>query len=422
MSAVPEADRAVGMWAYATRGPPCRALAKASAEDFRVEEVAPDLQLAKEWRPGTFPLYRVEKRSIDTLHMERSLADALKSRVSYGGMKDKRAVAVQYVTPTSTRSLRPEKVVRERFTAELVGFVPRPLSRGMVRGNRFTVVLKDCCTEVGSRVSEAFALATQCRMPNFYGFQRFGAREAGTHEIGRALVRQDFQEAVRTMLLRPRASDDEATVGAREAMEEGRFEEGASMLPPHQDMERAVARRLASAPGDWAEALRAVPLRVRRLYVQAYQSYLFNRTLSLALERGLDISVYSKGDNWGRPSGDGLSVAKVGGVRDPPPEPAVPMVQVVGYAYRNYGSRFDSCVEQVIREEGVAAREFYVKEMQEVSAEGGFRMAHMAVADANFECSGATAELRFTLGRGEYATVLLREIVKPADPAASGLA
>ena len=422
MTAVPEAERAIGIETYASTGAPCRASAKSSEEDFRVEELIPKLEIASEDRPNYYPLYRVEKRSIDTLHMERSLGEALRSRLSYGGMKDKRAVAVQYVTPTSTKSLRPDRVVRERFTAQLVGFIPRPISRGMVRGNRFTIVLRGCCTDVSARIEEAFALARSRRLPSFFGFQRFGVREAGTHLIGRALVRQEFKEAVSLILLKPRTTDDEATRAARGAMADGRYAEGAKTLPAHQDVERMVARRLSSEPEDWTGALRAVPVKLRRLYVQAYQSFLFNRTLSLALAKGLDISRYESGDNWSEASEDGLATSRVHGVGECAPPSAVPMVQLLGFAYRNYGSRFDPCLEEVMTQERVSAKEFYVKQMQEVSAEGGFRRPHLAFGDGSYACEGDRADLSFTLARGQYATVLLREVMKPVDPVVGGLA
>lgn len=422
MTAVPEAERAIGIETYVSAGAPCRASAKSSEEDFRVEELIPKLEITSEDHPNYYPLYRVQKRSIDTLHMERSLGEALRSRLSYGGMKDKRAVAVQYVTPTSTKSLRPARVVRERFTAQLMGFIPRPLSRGMVRGNRFTVVLRGCCTDIPARVEETFALARSKRLPSFFGFQRFGVREAGTHLIGKALVLQDFKEAVSLMLLKLRTNDDEVTRAARSAMADGRYAEGAKTLPARQDVERMVARHLSSEPEDWTGALRAVPVKLRRLYVQAYQSFLFNRTLSLALAKGLDISKYESGDNWSEASEDGLATSPVHGVREQAPPLAVPMVQLAGFAYRNYGSRFDLCLEEVMAQERVSAKEFYVKQMQEVSGEGGFRRPHLAVEDASYTCAGDRTDLSFTLARGQYATVLLREVMKPADPITGGLA
>jgi tRNA pseudouridine13 synthase len=418
----PDAEKEVGIEWYATFGEPCRALAKASPDDFVVSEQANTTDLVTEEKPGYYPFYRVEKRSIDTLHMAEELSSALKSRVSYGGMKDKKARSVQFVTPTSLRSERPAKVSRERFTADLVGYVPKPISRAAVAGNRFDITLRDCCPQISESIEEAMRLAERRGLPNFYGLQRFGASGAGTHRIGKALVKADFEGAVRLMLFADRPSDNERTGAAREAMAAGRYEEGAGLLPPGRDSERRVARELGRHPGDWVRALRAVQVRVRRLYVQAYQSLLFNRTLSAALEKGEDLGTARQGDNWAELSADGLVTSRVRGVRDPMAPGAVPMVQIAGYAFRDYGSRFDACLKPVLAAEEVAPREFFLQEMQEVSSEGGFRRPHLAIREPGWDVEGSTARLRFVLGRGQYATVLLREVIKPDDPAAAGLA
>jgi len=417
----PDAERMVGIEWYATEGEPCSGRAKAYPEDFVVLEQADIEGLVPEERAGYYPLYRVEKRSIDTLHMAEELSAALKSRVSYGGMKDKRARSVQYVTPTSLRSERPATVSRERFTADLVGYVPKPVTRAAVAGNRFEITLRGCCPAVAERIEEAVRLAGRRGLPNFYGLQRFGSSGAGTHRIGKALVKADFEGAVRLMLFAG-SPDDGRWRPAREAMAAGRFEEGASLLPPGKDAERRVARELGRHPGEWVKGLRAVPVKVRRLYVQAYQSFIFNRTLSSAVEKGEDLGAAHPGDNWAELSADGLATSLVRGVRDPLAPGAVPMVQIAGYAFRDYGSRFDACLGEVLAAEGVAPREFFVQEMQEVSSEGGFRRAHLAIGEPSWEVEGDTARLRFTLGRGQYATVLLREVIKPEDPEAAGLA
>ncbi len=417
-----EAEMAVGMERYASGGAPCHGRARSSEEDFVVEEQLSGIDVSRDERPGYFPLYRVQKRSMDTIHMAKDLSGALRSRVSYGGMKDKRAVAVQYVAPTSKRSLRPARVARDNYTADLVGYVSEPISRARVAGNRFTIVLRECCADVGSRIGEVMGLAGQRRIPNYYGMQRFGAQGAGTHMIGRALVNLDFEGAVRLLLEAPLPAESEAGAAARRAMEEGRYEEGIRLLPPGKDVERRVAVELVRHPGEWTRALRRVPINLRRLYIQAYQSYLFNRTLSRALAEGEDVSAVRQGDNWAEASADGLSTGAPRGVRDIPTERAVPMVQVVGYAFRDYGSRFDRCVRGVLESEGVKPGSFYVEEMQEVSAEGGFRRPHLAVMDPSWSVEGTTAVMKFTLGKGQYATVLMREVLKPRDPAAFGLA
>lgn len=420
---IPSADAeiAVGISWYATGGTPCKARVKSTAEDFGVEEQIADLGLSTEERASFYPLYRVEKNSIDTMHMARTLGGALRSRVSYGGLKDKKSVSIQYATPTSLRSARPSRVVDQRFTATLVGYVPRPLSRDAVIGNRFAVVLRECCPDIEERAAEAFRLAREGMLPNFYGLQRFGASGPGTHGIGRAILRREFEEAVR-LVFEGRPHQDDATRAAREAVAAGRYEEAIRLLPEGKDVERGVARELSLHPGAWIKALRAVPVKLRRLYVHAYQSLIFNKSLSKALEMGEDISKLRAGDNWAEVSEEGLVTGPVRGVKDLPTGVAVPMVQVVGYAYRDYGSRFDACTRQTLEAEGIAPRQFYVEEMQEVSAEGGFRRPHLAICDASLRVEGETARLSFTLAKGQYATVLLREIIKPDDPEEAGLA
>jgi tRNA pseudouridine13 synthase len=396
------ADRAVGMERYATLGERCAGNARSEPEDFAVEEEISLGGVAKEPAPGYLPLYRVEKRGIDTIHMAEEISSNLGSRVTFAGMKDSRAVTTQYVTPTSAKSRRPGRIEGEKYSALLVGYVPRPLTRSSVVRNRFVIVLRGCCREVGERIEEAVAAGRERRIPNYFGAQRFGG--GGTHRVGEAMVKGDFEGAVRLV------------IGEQTARGEWR-----SASPKWGDIEAAVARELGRHPGAWVRALRAVPLRVRRLYVQAYQSYVFNRALSKALAAGEDISSYRKGDNWAELSSDGLVSSYPRSAKETPTGDATPLVQVPGYAFRDYGSRFDTYVSEALRDEGVRPREFYLKEMQEASAEGGFRRPHIAMADAAWEVEGDRAKLSFSLARGQYATVVLREILKPEDPVGSGL-
>jgi tRNA pseudouridine13 synthase len=418
----PEADRAAGMEAYATSSQPCGGRLRSRVDDFEVEEVLGGVEASSVPSPGFLPIYRVEKASIDTFHLERAMAAALKSRVSFAGMKDKRASAVQYLTPTSGRALRPSRVDGDGFTAVLAGYVAEPLTRRQAAGNKFTIVLRECCHEIRDCIEETYEAGAALRIPNFFGLQRFGTGDATTHRVGRELVKSKFEGALRVLLLQPRRSDGARTTEARRLMAAGNYEKAHGLLPSGQDVEKMALHHLMRKPEDFVGAIRAIPIKLRRFYVHAYQSYLFNRTLSLALKKDIDISRAERGDNWAEVSADGLNVGKVHGVKEPMAAVAVPVVQLAGYAYRNYGSRFDALLEEVLKEEGVSPREFYVQAMQEVSAEGGFRRPHVVVKDASYDVGDGVATMRFTLPRGGYATVLLREIVKPADPEASGFA
>lgn len=418
MNLPPEIELSAGMEVYASSSEPCEARLRQSEGDFEVTEI-PRAEILPERREGCLPVYRVEKRSIDTMHMAREISRALKSRVSYCGLKDKRATAVQYLTPTSRRSAAPASIEGRGFRAELVGYSVRPLGRGSTSGNHFRITMRECCQRMGECLGEVYFLAAGRRLPNFYGLQRFGGRGGSTHRVGRAMVKGDFEGAVRILVCEQRGTDDESASRARELASRGEYASAAELLPASQDTERLVLRRLAQRSGDYVFALRAVPVQLRRMFTRAYQSYIFNRTLSASIRDGLDISSVEEGDNWGELDGS-MSLAKVHGVKERPAENSVPLIQLAGYAYRNYGSRFDSLLECVMKDEAVTPADFYVEEMQEVSVEGGFRKPFMSVSGMSYTCVGRTWVVTFSLARGEYATSLLRETIKPRDPASCG--
>ena len=69
-----------------------------------------------------------------------------------------------------------------------------------------------------------------------------------------------------------------------------------------------------------------------------------------------------------------------------------------------------------MQDEQIEAKNFFIKEMQELSIEGGFRNAAIHCTDTKVEDD----VISFTLNRGSFATIVLREIMKPANPILAG--
>lgn len=416
----PPADVESGLLAYSTAGARHAARLRASFEDFQVEELVELEEVVQERTPGLVPIYRVSKAGIDTPHVAREIAAMIKSEVNFAGLKDKNAEVVQYVSARSGRASAPPVLRGRRFEARLLGY-SKPLNRGMLRGNRFRILV-ETSEDIGGEVEECFEACRGRRVANFFGYQRFGLRGGVNRRTGRAIVSREFSRATELILGEPREGEEGDAKEARRLCREGEYARAARLFSPGQDIERRVANRLAEKPGDHIGALRRIPMAVRRLLVNSYQAYLFNLTLSRVVEEGLDISRAKSGDNWAPLRGGGLTVGRVHGVREePPPEgDSIPLVQIVGYAYRDYGSRFDRALSLVIADEEVSPASFYVKEAEEMSSEGGFRQAPMLARDLSYERKERGFLLEFSLGKGEYATVLLRDVVKPVQPGLSG--
>ncbi len=415
----PAPDLASGMTVYATDTPRHLGRLRVAREDFQVSEILDPGLVEPERKSGYVPLYIVTKNGIDTPHAAEELASSLRSKVNFAGLKDSNAITVQYASARSSRADDPPKVSGRLFHAERIGYLPRPISRGMMSGNRFRIVVRTG-EEIAGSVAAAYQACLERRMPNFFGYQRFGLRGMINHRVGRAIFRRDFRGAVQTILGEPREGESQAAKEARRLAREGRYRESRALFSPGQDIERSVAARLADRPDDYLGALRRIPIVPRRLFVHAYQSYIFNRTLSDCLEGGLDISRPEQGDNWAAVTTDLLRSGQTHGVKEQPSPGAIPLIQLVGYGFRNYGSRFDVLMMRVLEEESVAPREFYIKEAEELSSEGGFRHAPLLAADATQESGQGWTALSFSLGKGEYATTLLREILKPEDPLETG--
>jgi tRNA pseudouridine13 synthase len=418
----PPIDVESGLLRYSIAGGRHEGRLRASFQDFQVQELISLETVVKTKAPGLVPVYRVTKAGVDTPHVAREIAAMIKSEVNFAGLKDKNATVVQYVSARSTRASAPLQLRGSRFEAQLVGF-SKPVTRGMLTGNRFRILV-GTSEDIGAEIERCFGACAERRVANFYGYQRFGSKGSTNRRIGKAIVEKDFARAVGLMLAEPREGEDDDAKEARRLCGEGRYGEALRMLSPRQDLERRVASHLSQKPDDKIGAIRRIPIPIRRLLVNSYQSYLFNLALSRALAEGIDISRARSGDNWARVKEGGLTVGRVHGVKEDVPKDgvagAVPLIQIVGYAHRDYGSRFDQVLAEVIEEEGVSTGSFYIKEAEEMSSEGGFRPAPLLTGDLSFKREERGFVLEFSLGKGEYATVLLREVLKPEQPQLAG--
>jgi tRNA pseudouridine13 synthase len=235
--------------------------------------------------------------------------------------------------------------------------------------------------------------------------------------VGREIVRRSFGRAVELLLSYTTEYDTPASREIRSKSADPRnYGQVLRMLPMGMDIERQVLSALVAGK-DAVSALRAVPITIRRLFVQAYQAYIFNKCLSAAVMNGEELVQPAAGDLCFEMEGpatfgriikyDPASKAKM-----------VPAIRLAGYTFQPGKGRFEKITKVVLEEEGVTAKDFSIREMQELSQQGGFRQAPLWCTD--FSYSKNPLVVSFKLPKGSYATTLLREIIKPQDPIMSG--
>jgi tRNA pseudouridine13 synthase len=220
-------------------------------------------------------------------------------------------------------------------------------------------------------------------------------------------LQKNFEKAVQLVVSFTSHYDSKENTEIREKLtDRSNYEQYLSQVPPQMDIERIVLREIINH-GDEQKAIRAIPLHLRRFYIQAYQSYLFNLSLSAAFSDGENMFEAQEGDVCYDSHG---SLGKFTKGMD-----QILAFPFVGYSYYKK-TRFDYHISKILDAENISPKSFFIKEMQEVSNEGGFRQASITCTD--YSISDNTVE--FSLSRGSFATILLREIMKPKDPIDAG--
>ena len=344
-------------------------------------------------------VYLLKKSGIDTNHalidIEKRYGLVLKSL----GLKDANAKTEQYVyTYKKINSL--EEYTGQKYSAKRLGFVEKPISKKDMLGNYFEIRVSDLNEPLPSFTGTENIL-------NFFGYQRFGSKRPITHLVGKSIIKGDYEEALEYLLGFSSKYDSEKNNEMRKLIYERKSEsEVIDLLPYSMDIERNLLKQLSS-DSDPKNAIRSIPLALRRFYIQAYQSFLFNKTLSLAHEFEEELSL---------PTTDDVCFDKNSILgkfeNDPKQKLAIPLV---GHSYYKK-SRFDYYIKKILDEELLTPKDFFIKDFQELSVEGGFRNA--SINYLNFKIDENM--IKFQLSRGSYATILLREIIKPSNPLDSG--
>ncbi|MDA1193071.1 MAG: tRNA pseudouridine(13) synthase TruD, partial [Candidatus Poribacteria bacterium] len=254
---------------------------KRHPEDFVVDEV-PLYEAAGE---GRHTYLTIEKRGLSTFEAVQRIADHLciRSRdIGYAGLKDGRAVTTQRI---SIENLDVEDALALEFPNIRVidaQYHSNKLRLGHLAGNRFRIRVRNPNAGAFQTANVVMARLVERGAPNFFGMQRFSGRKNG-HLIGRAMLLGDWDEVMRLFLGSPLPTEKPHVIEAREAFEAGDLETSRKLLPfTHYRNERMVIGALQRGQSP-ERAFGELHPRLRKLFLSAYQSLLFNRVLAKRL-------------------------------------------------------------------------------------------------------------------------------------------
>ena len=317
---------------------------------------------------GEHLILHVRKKDLSTWDMISEIASFLgiKQRdIGYAGLKDKNAMTKQYI---SIMKIHEDKLVN--FSHDKIKILDRfyhnnKIKIGHLKANRFFIRLKKVTPVAATKIAQAVEKIKLYGMANYFGYQRFGI-DGDNYIKGREIVENRYKER---------------------------------------------------------------NVKLKKMYINAYQSHLFNMWLSRRIEISRLISSFKSSE-----LSDMLNIP----LRDidEMKKQAHPFKLIEGdiMMHYPYGRLFELEYEEdeierfnarQISPTGILSgkrvktsqaqarvieKEYDIK----MNEDGARRYAWVFVEDmeANYKEQEAWMELHFTLPKGSYATVLIQEIAK----------
>jgi tRNA pseudouridine13 synthase len=246
---------------------------KEKSEDFQVEELT-DCNAGK---TGDFAFYRLQKRgwtTLDALAVVRRRWKLQARRISFGGLKDRHAQTIQYLTIYRGPQ---RKLTHPNLQVTYLGQLPEAYESRHIRANRFAVTIRAMTDEQIAAALRSLEEVIDVGVPNYYDDQRFSSVVVGGAFFAFQLLIGEYEAALHLALTAPyafeRGAQKREKVILRQHWADWRL--CRQLLPRNRIVEYLFAN-----PDDFQGALERLPAELRTLYLSAYQSHLWNRMLS----------------------------------------------------------------------------------------------------------------------------------------------
>lgn len=305
---------------------------KEMPEDFIVKEISTKKPAEK----GRYTYFLLKKKNYNTIRAIEHIAEALHvnpKKIGFAGNKDKIAITEQVCSVQGIDKERLEKIKLQDLEITYLGKGDEPVNLGDLEGNEFEIIIRNIDNKP----------KTKKKFINYFGEQRFGKSNV---PVGKAIIQKDFEKAVKLML---------------------------ENKGPEQIKVRDYIQK---NPRNFVGALKMLPTKLLKIYIHAYQSWIWNQVVE---------KIEKKGE---------LCLVGFGTIIDNP------------------------VLADFLAEEKIQPRDFIIKEIPELSSEGDERKIMTEAKDIKLgkleedelNPGKRKVKITFKLSKGSYATEFIKQL------------
>jgi tRNA pseudouridine13 synthase len=402
--------------------------------DIKTDEFSSRFSTELKDKYTTFNLIKINK---DTFEAARRIAKALNipyNSISYSGLKDKQSISVQKFSIKGDHINNLKKLKLRDIFIRNISPTKKPVKLGSHLGNNFTITIRNVeySEELKQRIDKLLEFITNYGFPNYFGLQRFGNFRPNSHIIGRFLLEGDYEHAFDEYVLKTYSTESNHSRDARTQLRNHRdFEKAYTNFPKILQYERNMIQYLIKKPDDFRGAVNTLPDDLQRLLVSSFQSYLFNKMLSLRVKKGFPLFTPIKGDVISILDDYNGNVTPVkyiyGGKYDKYLEKALKLnralivLPIIGTnTLLDEFPLMKSIYMEIAELEDIKADIFQQYSAKESEFKGSIRAMVMKptdlkmirISDDELNQNKKKIKIEFSIQKGSYATMLIRELIK----------
>jgi tRNA pseudouridine13 synthase len=428
-----DAEEKIGISTFFTSHKGIGGKLRAKPEDFFVSEIS---NYPPEKTDGKFTIADVTASNWETNLLVREISDRLhisRQRIGFAGTKDKRAKTIRlmsfYKIPIDRLSIVKIKDVK----IENIYYSDQPVKIGNLVGNSFEIVIRNINEKTSIKnIRNIYSdIEKNNGFPNFYGIQRFGIIRPITHIVGKYIVKGDFEKAVMSYIANPFIEEGEEIYELRKDLQKTYdFSKALKYYPNHLNFEKAILNKLVKDTQDFIGAIKELPKNLLTMFINAYQSYLFNKILSQRIKQKLPLNEAVVGDvvlpiRRGVLDQEGITVkdSNIDKINFQVSKGKAVVSSILFGSDSKFSEGDMGIIEKTALDaEKIDYKDFIIPDIPYISSSGSRRsllgfVKNFDVKQFNNDSNNNNhcLLLKFDLQKGCYATSLLREFMKTDD-------